>query len=854
MFLRLLIFAITMLALSGICNGQSATNIYTGSVNQNTIERGGMASDSVFTMPVRDTTSKWSNWRVMGRMTLRPQDSTVYYHNGQRWAAVGSGSGIDSATLADSLARKQDTLGFTPPFIFNVLDYGANANDTLDDTEAIQAAINAALGIIATQVDDTTITWVDDTTRLGAGGVIYFPAPTVAGRKYLLKGEKIKSVNSHTVNCQLYIPLKSWTVDSNKTERWLQFRSEIQAPYLESNYVKIHPDLWDNAVYIESTLMYDSSLFPAVIGVEGSDTSHAINFPTYTNKINLTFKNVHLKVQFDSSLGGAQMCGVDALNAQDTEFEGSGITTTSYGFGNKVTTNPVFGFRCPSPYTGVVSVFRSGLISQFYDGIVAGEHTNIMNAMNIYFCYNAINQMINAHPTVLEYPTVQWCVNTIATGGYGIYSAQPVASGSDKAFITGAVKVELFCSGNYAKVYDINDNANILIGQLEFWNLRAGCFPSIFAADVVKNGGAGVTAETINQQSVNKRNFGKIFSGTDTVRVTYEVRNTQRLSSAGLWVSSGSTYIRYGGIQQHGDSFSYNPIFSAPFLGKSRDGKMILFSDGSQSTGMGIGTLTNDTTTLGAFNTRILDMLPTGAGMMYGMLSYNINRAGSYTSRSLVDKGYVDSVVSAGGTSYTFSTGLTNTSSTITNNVVTGVSGGQTWNGGTAANDDVTIHGTSNATRTTSYVLLNPTAGNVGINTTAPGAALQVGETSGTSTIGLVKNIAASGSYQAYWAAQSNAGQFNYGKNSTAQSYKISNGGDGFMYNSTNNIAILNDAATGTIKMTTGGRSTVDLTILANGRILLTQVPEYTDNAAAITAGLAVGTVYRTGDDMKIVH
>lgn len=34
----------------------------------------------------------------------------------------------------------------------------------------------------------------------------------------------------------------------------------------------------------------------------------------------------------------------------------------------------------------------------------------------------------------------------------------------------------------------------------------------------------------------------------------------------------------------------------------------------------------------------------------------------------------------------------------------------------------------------------------------------------------------------------------------------------------------------------------------------LTGVPEYADNAAAVTAGLAIGKVYRTADVLKIVH
>ncbi len=47
--------------------------------------------------------------------------------------------------------------------------------------------------------------------------------------------------------------------------------------------------------------------------------------------------------------------------------------------------------------------------------------------------------------------------------------------------------------------------------------------------------------------------------------------------------------------------------------------------------------------------------------------------------------------------------------------------------GGIAANDDITIQGTTDSTRTTSYVNLQPNGGNVGIGTTAPGELLDIG-------------------------------------------------------------------------------------------------------------------------------
>ena len=55
-----------------------------------------------------------------------------------------------------------------------------------------------------------------------------------------------------------------------------------------------------------------------------------------------------------------------------------------------------------------------------------------------------------------------------------------------------------------------------------------------------------------------------------------------------------------------------------------------------------------------------------------------------------------------------------------------GRAAGQVLYGGTAANGDLTIEGTSHATKTTSYVILQPTSGNVGIGTSSPLAALDV--------------------------------------------------------------------------------------------------------------------------------
>lgn len=53
----------------------------------------------------------------------------------------------------------------------------------------------------------------------------------------------------------------------------------------------------------------------------------------------------------------------------------------------------------------------------------------------------------------------------------------------------------------------------------------------------------------------------------------------------------------------------------------------------------------------------------------------------------------------SGGTSYTFSTGLNESAGTVTNNLSTGVSGGQTAIGGTASANNLTLSSTSHATK-----------------------------------------------------------------------------------------------------------------------------------------------------------
>ena len=58
--------------------------------------------------------------------------------------------------------------------------------------------------------------------------------------------------------------------------------------------------------------------------------------------------------------------------------------------------------------------------------------------------------------------------------------------------------------------------------------------------------------------------------------------------------------------------------------------------------------------------------------------------------------------------------------------LLAGRAGGQIVYGGNAANDDLILEGTSHGTKTTSYVILQLSGGNVGIGTTTPEAPLDI--------------------------------------------------------------------------------------------------------------------------------
>lgn len=149
--------------------------------------------------------------------------------------------------------------------------------------------------------------------------------------------------------------------------------------------------------------------------------------------------------------------------------------------------------------------------------------------------------------------------------------------------------------------------------------------------------------------------------------------------------------------------------------------------------------------------------------------SKNVISADTATYPSLTELSYVKGVTSAVQTqlnakesALTFSTGLTRSVNTITSDLSTGISGGQTAIGGTASGNNLTLQSTSHATKGsiimggTYYDEVN---NRLGINNSTPYASLVV---TGTSATTARMGFAYSNTYgQTYWTADFSSGSQN---------------------------------------------------------------------------------------------
>lgn len=178
--------------------------------------------------------------------------------------------------------------------------------------------------------------------------------------------------------------------------------------------------------------------------------------------------------------------------------------------------------------------------------------------------------------------------------------------------------------------------------------------------------------------------------------------------------------------------------------------------------------------------------------------------------------------------------------------LLAGRSGGQSLVGGTAANDDLTLGGTSHATRTTSYVLLQPSGGNVGIGTSTPSELLHLVLNQNGNTSIRLQNSTGGTAANTRFMMVNNAGSVGqFGIYSTATTaYGAILSGQAYFYADVK-LNIMSDLNGGAIQMSVGSAPSTAAVIVSavTPNVLITalgaaHVPFTVKGAAAQTANL----------------
>ena len=244
--------------------------------------------------------------------------------NGIRWLALLA---FISAPLHGEEKAPPQTHS-APQRLFNVLDYGAVADDKTDNSEAFSACLKAVVSV--------------------GGGRVYLPAGVYRGRMAIPPVSK---------------PIVSWITVEIVGER---------EPTPVFGTIGSFP-LQQNGTILKSL----SESGPAVISAAASPRALYGSF----SALNVVLKNLDVRTYDDPGIGG-----VDLGYALQCKLENVFINTGVYNVQASKPSHGTVGLVTPACNNAALTVLRNVVVTGFHTGIQVNEHTdgdNIVVASNI---------------------------------------------------------------------------------------------------------------------------------------------------------------------------------------------------------------------------------------------------------------------------------------------------------------------------------------------------------------------------------------------------------------------------------------------------------------------------------------
>lgn len=533
---KLIIFALVMLALSGICNGQGVTN-FGATVPNNFSKTGGkmwwtayagldtvvlIANDSgvVKAVPIAvfrtlidsGTFVHYSDTAAMLAPYLREYDpsatmtvggienlggmdvnGTIKYdgvsqEDGNIVTINNSTNILNRSAISTNEIATFDTLNSYMP-VYNIVDYGADTS--IDNTAAIQRTILAACGWERVGYDSINDHDSIRQISLYTAAKVFTPLGSwrVSGRliKKVVAITLTNEVAIKDVNTQLYIPYSPGVQhisEINPLSLTLEWES-VPMPGLATTTGSRNHNNWKSGAQWKSTISTDSTSFPFVLSVVEGDPAFTCCKGSITY---VTLKSPWITTHFDSLNGGTQLGGADlhqAINCwvYDPRID---VDAEGYSFGNYNHLYPNIGLWLTTPGQGATVGLERGWIGGYKYGAYAGEHTVIDKTQ---FTLNQVGLAV--HPTIATHPLYLRNVAFI-NNQIGLMGDAPLPRVPDQLPympIEGTVTFERPCS---FALFDLKDTANHFKGDLAYNIQPAGSGSGCTGANsniVLRSGG-----------------------------------------------------------------------------------------------------------------------------------------------------------------------------------------------------------------------------------------------------------------------------------------------------------------------------------------------------------------------------